>query len=62
MAYGRLGPHSAHDLQAPGLRRINGPRAPRPVVYLWPIGLHLSAQTSYKALHDGPCQALGYGN
>jgi hypothetical protein len=62
MTYGPLRPHIAHDLLAPGLWRINDPRAPPHAVHLWPIGLGLSAQTSRRALHDGLCRALGYGS
>jgi hypothetical protein len=32
------------------LRHINGPRTPRPMMHLWPIGLGLSMQTSRRAL------------
>jgi hypothetical protein len=60
MTYEPLGPHSAHDLRAPGLRRIDGQCAPQSVVHLWPIELGLSAQTSRRALHDGLRRAPGY--
>jgi hypothetical protein len=62
MTYEPLEPHNSHDLLAPELWRINGPHAPQPAAHLWPIGLGLSAQTSSRALHDGPRRAPGYGS
>jgi hypothetical protein len=43
-----------------GLRRVDGPRTPRPMAHLWPTALGLSTQTSRKALHDGIRRDLGY--